>query len=162
MSFEPLAPVTPTSDEREMLLAYLHLQRKMVVQTTVGLTEDEARWTPDGRLTPVIGIVNHLAHVEWRWIDGGLLGRPVSRSEEEFRVGPERTLQQVVDADASRAESTNAAVREASGLDAPCFHVSPPGIDLRYVLIHLIEETAHHAGHAESTREMLDGWRSDW
>ncbi|MEO7556379.1 MAG: DUF664 domain-containing protein [Acidimicrobiales bacterium] len=37
-----------------------------------------------------------------------------------------------------------------------------PDIDLRYVLLHLIEETAHHAGHADATREMLDGTTSDW
>ena len=162
MSFEPPQPVTPTADERELLLGYLELQRRLVVQTTNGLTEEQARWTPDGKLTPIIGLVNHLTCVEWRWIDGGLLRQVVSRSEEEFTVGLDRTLQEVVDSYRARAEATNAAVRGASGLDTPCFHATLQGIDLRYVLIHLIEETAHHAGHAESTREMFDGWRSDW
>ena len=44
--------------------------------------------------------------------------------------------------------------------DGPPAHVilgMPDPIDLRWVVLHLIEETAHHAGHAESTREMLDG-----
>jgi hypothetical protein len=41
------------------------------------------------------------------------------------------------------------AAHELLGLDAP--------IDLRWAVLHLIEETAHHAGHAEATREMLDG-----
>ena len=162
VTFEPPQPVTPTADECELLLGYLELQRRLVVQTTNGLTEEQARWTPDGKLTPIIGLVNHLTCVEWRWIDGGLLRRVVSRSEEEFTVGMDRTLQEVVDAYRARAEATNTAVRGAPGLDTPCVHSSLQGIDLRYVLIHLIEETAHHAGHAKSTRDMLDGWRSDW
>jgi uncharacterized damage-inducible protein DinB len=131
------------------------------VQTINGLSEGRARWTPDGA-PPIIRLVHHLTCVEWRWIDGSLLGQVVSRSEEEFTVGMDRTMQEVVDSYRARAEATNAAVRGASGLDAPCVHSSLQGMDLRYVLIHLIEETAHHAGHAESTREMLDVWRSDW
>ena len=37
----------------------------------------------------------------------------------------------------------------------------PQPIDLRWTLLHLIEETAHHAGHTDATREMLDGTRAD-
>jgi len=170
--FSDPTDVEPTSDERELLLRYLRLQREMVVASTVGLTEDEARWRPDGdRLIPVIGIVNHLTHVEARWIDGAYARRPVAwRSEEEFVVAGDRMLAEVIDEYAARAETTEHTVRAAPGLDAPC--VGPPGlgrseaglssIDLRWVLLHLIEETAHHAGHAESTREMLDGHRSGW
>ena len=61
-----------------------------------GLTDADARWTPDGRLIPLLGIVNHLTHVEWRWIDGGMLGQETSRSEAEFRPGPELTLESAV------------------------------------------------------------------
>ena len=51
----------------------------------------------------------------------------------------------------------------APGLDAPCLRPEAhPDVDLRWVLVHLIEETAHHAGHADATREMLDGAQSGW
>jgi uncharacterized damage-inducible protein DinB len=167
MRFAPQSEVQPSSDERELLLGYLQLQREMVVAATGGLTEDQARWRPDGeRLIPVIGIVNHLAHVEERWIDGLYARKPVApRSEDEFVVGRDRTLAEVVDAYADRADATAAAVRAAPGLDVRC--TVPPTldfgwIDLRWILLHLIEETAHHAGHADATREMLDGHRSDW
>jgi hypothetical protein len=161
----PMDP-EPTSDERELLLRYLHLQREMVVSAAVGLTEEQARWRPGDRLIPLIGIVNHLAHVEQRWIDGSYARKQVPwRSEEEFFVGNERTLTDVIDVYAARAEETDRTVRAAPGLDTRC--AVPPGfpydeIDLRWVLLHLIEETAHHAGHADSTREMLDGHTSDW
>ncbi len=162
MSFSSPSEVAPTPDERELLLGFLHLQRELVVATTIGLTEEQARWTPDDRLVPIVGLVNHLTHVEWRWIDGSFLRKPVSRSEEEFRVGYDRTLGDVVDGYSERAAATGRSVRSAPTLVVDCLHPGLPGIDLRYVLLHLIEETAHHAGHAESTREMLDGTTSNW
>jgi uncharacterized damage-inducible protein DinB len=164
--FDPPTDPVPTRDERELLLRYLHLQRELVASSTVGLTEEQARWRPAGeRLIPIIGIVNHLTCVEARWIDGSYAREPVPwRSEAEFAVGEERTLAEIVDAYATRAEETERVVRSAPDLDAPC--VGPPSlgldIDLRWVLLHLIEETAHHAGHADSTREMLDGHKSDF
>ncbi|MGZ4677783.1 MAG: mycothiol transferase [Acidimicrobiia bacterium] len=82
--FPPPGPVPASADERELLLSFLRHQRELVVSTAVGLTEEQARWQPDGRLIPIIGIVNHLTHVEWRWIDGGMRGERTSRSEAEF------------------------------------------------------------------------------
>jgi hypothetical protein len=162
MGFSLPSDVVPTSDERELLLGFLQLQRELVVAATVGLTEEQARWTPDGKLIAIAGIVNHLTHVEWRWIDGSYLRNAVSRSEEEFTVGFDRTLAEIVDAYFERAQATERTVRDAPGLDAVCVSSGMPDFDLRWVLLHLIEETAHHAGHADSTREMLDGTTSDW
>ncbi|MEW6155634.1 MAG: DinB family protein [Actinomycetota bacterium] len=144
------------TDERELLLSWLQFLRGSVLRKAEGLTEDEARWRPERRLISIAGIVNHLAHVEWRWIDGTLRGEPVSRSEDEFTVPPGRPLADVVASYRARAARTDEAVRAAS-LDDPCHHPRHPGITLRWVLLHLIEETARHAGHADSTREMLDG-----
>jgi uncharacterized damage-inducible protein DinB len=162
MGFRKPSDIEPTSDERELLLRYLQLQREMVVSATDGLSEAQARWRPEGdRLIAVIGIVNHLTCVESRWIDGSYARTSfVPRSEDEFTVGHDRSLADIVDAYAARAEETERTVRAAPGLEAPC--VYPEGADLRWVLLHLIEETAHHAGHADSTREMLDGQISDW
>src|SRR5262245_21743359 len=108
MPFDPPFDVEPTSDERELLLRYLQLQRELVVSATVDLTEEQARWRPaGGQLIALIGIVNHLTHVEARWIDGAYARQTVAwRSEEEFAVGDERTLAQVIDAYARRADET--------------------------------------------------------
>jgi uncharacterized damage-inducible protein DinB len=167
MPFSAPADPIPTGDERELLLRFLQLQRDLVVAATVGLTDEQARWRPDGHhLIALIGIVNHLVHVEERWIDGSYLRLPVPRrTEAEFDVGPDRTLGDVIAEYDRRATATDAAVRGAASLDAPCLgrpDLDPAGIDLRWVLLHLIEETAHHAGHADSTRELLDGRLSDW
>ncbi len=164
MAFGEPRDVPASTDERQLLLGYLQLQRELVVSATAGVSDDQARWRPEGRLISLIGIVNHLIRVEERWIDGSFSrqGVDVWRSEEEFTVGPERTLAEVIGEYEERATATEQTVRSAFGLDAPCIAPGQPGIDLRWVLLHLIEETAHHAGHADSTREMLDGHRSDW
>jgi uncharacterized damage-inducible protein DinB len=164
MAFDQPTDPKPTSDERELLLRFLQTQRELVVWSSVGLSEEQARWQPDGRLISVIGVINHLTHVEWRWIDGSYARtEPVWRTEDEFTVGPERTLAEVVSAYAARAEATDRTVRAAPGLDAPCIRPEAhPDVDLRWVLVHLIEETAHHAGHADATRELLDGRQSGW
>jgi uncharacterized damage-inducible protein DinB len=142
-----------TSDERELLLRWLRFLRGAVIRKVEGLSDSQARWT-DGKLIPLLGIVNHLTHVEWRWIDGGILGQVTSRSEAEFAPGPELTLPAALAAYRERAAATDATVM-ATPLDRPC--LSEPGADLRWVLLHLINETARHAGHADATRELLDG-----
>jgi uncharacterized damage-inducible protein DinB len=144
-------------DERELLLSWLGYLRGSVLRKLDGITDEQARWTPDGRLICLLGIVNHLTHVEWRWIDGGMLGEPVSRSEAEFAPGPELSVAQAADAYRRRAAKTDAAVRSMPSLTEPCHRGDDESRDLRWVLLHLINETARHAGHADATRELLDG-----
>ena len=145
---------TGNANERELLLSWLGYLRAAVHRNAEGLSDDDAHWTPEGALISIVGIVNHLTHVEWRWIDGGMLGNQVSRSDEEFRPGHELTIEAALAAYEQRAAATDAVVR-ATPLDAPCSRGAH--MDLRWVLLHLINETARHAGHADSTRELLDG-----
>jgi uncharacterized damage-inducible protein DinB len=135
-------------------LNWLHYLRGAVVRKVAGLSDEDARWTPEGALLSLLGIVNHLTHVEWRWIEGGMRGQEVSRSEEEFRPGPELTVAAALAAYRERVAATDATVR-AMSLTAPCRWGDQT--DLRWVLLHLINETARHAGHADATRELLDG-----
>ena len=143
-------------DERALLGGTLALLREAVLHKAAGLTEEQGRWTPDGALIPLVGIVNHLAHVEWRWIDGVFLGAEVSRSEEEF-VARSVTLEQAVENYRARGRATDEAIRNAASLDEPAVGRHGPERDLRWILVHLIQETARHAGHADATRELLDG-----
>jgi uncharacterized damage-inducible protein DinB len=143
-------------DERALLLAWLGFLRGAVLRKIEGLDDEQARWRPDGRLISLLGIVNHLTRVEWRWIDGGMRGEPTSRpSEEEFSPGTELSVTEAVSAYRTRAETTDAFVRAAPSLAEPCLRGQ--GRDLRWVLLHLINETGRHAGHADATRELLDG-----
>lgn len=142
-------------NERELLLSWLGYLRGAVRRKVEGLSEEEARWRPEGRLISLLGIVNHLTHVEWRWIDREMLGSEVSRSEEEFHPGPSLTVETALAAYRKRAATTDDVVRGIASLNEPCR--TTVGSDLRWVLLHLINETARHAGHADATRELLDG-----
>ena len=144
-----------TADEQELLLRWLRFLRGAVMRKADGLTEEQGRWRPDGALISLLGIVNHLTRVEWRWIDGGMLGRATDRTEEEFAPGPELTLVEALAAFRARAAATETAVAAMPSLDQPC--TVQKGTDLRWVLLHLINETARHAGHADAVRELLDG-----
>lgn len=151
-------------DERELLLSWLAFLRANIIRKVEGLSEQDARWTPGDALLPLLGIINHLTRVEWRWIDGELLGAEVSRSEAEFRPGPELTVAAALDAYRQRAAATEAAVR-ALPLTAPARREHrgdwDPDQDARWVLLHLIHETAQHGGHADATRELLDGFTGE-
>ncbi len=154
------------------MLRFLHRQREEVVATATALTEAQARWTPDGRLLPIIGVINHLTHVERRWIDGRYLASKFPTREEEFSVPNDISLAKVISTYWEREQETERIVKSAPSLEVPCLGSEeglPPAhvllglsepLDLRWVLLHLIEETAHHAGHADSTREMLDGTKT--
>jgi len=141
-------------DERELLLEWLGYLREAVLRKVTGITDDQGHWTPQERLIPLLGIVNHLTHVEWRWIDGAMLGHAVHRSDAEFSPGPDLTVARAVAAYRERAAKTDAIVR-AHPLDQGS--ISGESVTLRWVLLHLINETARHAGHADAVRELLDG-----
>jgi uncharacterized damage-inducible protein DinB len=143
-----------TPDERELFLRWLQFLRGAVIRKVEGLSDADARWQPEGRLISLLGVINHLTHVEWRWIDGGMLGAEVSRSEGEVRPGQELTVDAAIAAYRERAAATDAVVRSM-----PLTEPSRRGesLDLRWIVLHLINETARHAGHADATRELLDG-----
>ena len=171
MGFAAPRSPTPASDERDLLLGFIRWQREQVVATADGLTDDELRWCPDGRLMPIGGIINHLTHMEWRWIEGRYLASPFPSREAEHVVPDGTSGAELIEVYWQQAQRTEQIVRAAPSLDAPCLgdeggrgpaHALlgfETPITLRWVLLHLVEETAHHAGHADSTREMLDGMK---
>jgi Protein of unknown function (DUF664) len=144
-------------DEKELILQWLGYLRGAVSRNLDGLDDTQARWRPDGSLIPLMGIVYHLTRVEWRWIDGGFCGAEVSRSEEEFRPGTDATIDIALEAYRHRAATTDAIVRSLDLTQQSDAGTWAEGHDLRWVLLHLINETARHAGHADATRELLDG-----
>jgi hypothetical protein len=146
---------TGTPNELELYLRWLAFLRGAVLHKAEGISDEQSRWRPDGKLLPLLGLVNHLTHVEWRWIDGEMLGHPTGKSEDEYFPGPQLTIGAAIEAYRKRAAATDVAVRELRHLSTPSR--AHDGTDLRFVLIHLINETARHAGHADAVRELLDG-----
>jgi hypothetical protein len=148
---------TGSPDEKILLVQWLDYLRGAVLRNLEGLDDRQARWTPDQKLISLLGIVQHLTNVEWRWIDGGFHDAVVSRSQQEFQPGVEVRLDEVVTAYQHRATATDATI-SALLLTQPSGRRSwAKGRDLRWVILHLINETARHAGHADAVRELLDG-----
>src|SRR5215213_736330 len=119
MTFASPSTVIPTSDERELLLRFLQRQREEVVATAEGLSDSQARWTPEGRLLPIVGIINHLAHAEWRWIEGRYLGREFPVRADEF-AAEGMTINEACAAYWNQAQRTNEIVRAAPSLEVAC------------------------------------------
>lgn len=147
-----------TPDELELYLRWLAFLRGAVLRKAAGITDEQARWRPDGKLLPLVGIVNHLTHVEWRWIDGQMLGAETAKDEQEYTPAGLGIADALIGY-RRRAEATDTAVRSIADLGAPCRWGD--GTDLRFVLLHLINETARHAGHADAVRELLDGTKGE-
>src|SRR5918912_934831 len=159
--------VPPVADEREALLAYLAQQRYVLRLAAHGLTDEQARATPAASALSVGGLIKHVAYVERNWI--GMVLQRARGSEEDylagFRFGPDETLAGVLDLYAQVARETEAIIADVADLGqavpvpkgVPWFPADVEAWSVRWVLLHLIEETARHAGHGDIIRESLDG-----
>ena len=148
-------PALVGASERATLRALMDFQRESIVRKLDGLTEDEARrqLVPSG--TSLLWLVTHLTMAELLWICQRFAGEQVSLPGPELR--DEDTIESVV-AGYRAAWARVDAVADAAPLDARC---AEPGrastVDLRWIILHLLEETARHAGHADILRELIDG-----
>jgi hypothetical protein len=158
--------VPAVSDERQGLLAFLAQQRAAVRNAAYGLTEDQARVTTTGSTLSIGGLVKHVAGAEKGWTDR-VLGCDESDPGDyqgylaSFHLGPDERLAGVLDlyeATAARTDEAMAHVDLGRAVPLPTgVPWFPEGATVRWVLLHLIEETARHAGHADIIRESLDG-----
>jgi Protein of unknown function (DUF664) len=162
----------PVADEREGLLAFLAQQRYFVRVATHGLTDEQARATPSVSQLSIGGLIKHLARTERNWMDDVLQRSPRPDNEasaaayvDSFTLRPDETLADALHEYDQVAKETESIVAGIADLGQPV--PVPPGVpwfppdvsawSVRWVLLHLIEETARHAGHADIIRESLDG-----
>lgn len=160
--------VASVADEREGLLAYLAQQRLVLRLTAHGLTDDQARATPTASSLSIGGLIKHVARAERGWMHAVLRRKREWSMDDHhagFRLTPSETLADVLDLYDQAAKETDAVIAEISDLGqivpVPQEIVWLPdditAWSVRWVLFHLIEETARHAGHADIIRESLDG-----
>lgn len=164
--------VPPVTDEREALLAFLGQQRDALRYAAHELSHEQVSERPTVSELCLAGLIKHAARVERAWVSfltDGDTSAFVPGDEVEwadgFRLLDEETLQDVVALSEDQARETEKVVGEISDLGAPLPATTdvvpwiPGGIvwTPRWVLLHLIEETARHAGHADIIRESIDG-----
>ena len=159
--------VRPVADERDGLTAYLDQQRHVLRIAAFGLTDEQVRATPTASPLSVGGLIKHCASVERTWTDIVLQRKRAGAPDEYeagFRVEPGETAADVIALHRAAARETDAAVADLDldhpvpvPRDAPWFPRDVEAWSVRWVVLHLIQETARHAGHADIVREAVDG-----
>jgi len=136
------------------LLALLQYQRDSLIRKVEGAEELAARQSPVGSGTTLLWLVKHLAQAEIRWVVIRFAAKDAALPDDT--VQPDDTTASVVAGYRSASAHADAVVQTAR-LDELCRGPDSGGINLRWVLAHLLEETARHAGHADILRELIDG-----
>jgi uncharacterized damage-inducible protein DinB len=155
-----------TGDERAVLTTYLDYQRGVMRRKIAQLDEDGLRrsMTPSG-LT-LLGMTKHLAYVERYWFGEVFSGEAVEfpwtdeDPDADWRAEPDETPEGVDALYVDVCERSRAVTAGAS-LDDVVTYRGDRRISLRAILVHMIEETARHLGHADLMREAIDGATGD-
>ena len=148
--------------------ALLRQQRDAVRISAFGLSDEQAGRAASVSTLTIGGLIRHLAQVERNWIamvtqtprTGG-----VEDYLEGFRFGADDTLAAALEEYDAAAAETEAVIAGIADLgqpvpvpkDSPWLPTDVEAWSVRWVLLHLIEETAKHAGHADIVRESIDG-----
>ncbi|MEV0980767.1 DinB family protein [Streptomyces sp. NPDC049915] len=154
--------------EKEILRASLDRLRDAVLWKLEGLDEERLRrpMTPSG--TNLLGLVKHLASVEYGWFVETFGREPEPLwfdpySAEDMYASDDETAEQIIAfyGRARTAADRTLAELPLEAVGRPAWHEGRE-VSLRWVLVHMIEETARHAGHMDIARELIDGATGDW
>lgn len=156
-----------TADERDLLLGYLTQQRDGLRFASFGLSEEQIRLRPTRSTLSVGGLIKHAAVTERNWTRI-MVQAPAPGGEDEYRdsfaVSDDETLAGLLTTLDEVGQETAEAVAGLDSLEvrvplppAPWFPDNPEGFSARWILLHVLEELARHAGHADIVREQIDG-----
>jgi uncharacterized damage-inducible protein DinB len=146
------------ASEREMLNAWLDYHRATLLQKISEVSEEDARRrTVAPSALSLLSLVKHLAYVERWWFAVVFDGQEDKGfPEDDFQLEPEDTIQGIVDLYRAEVEKSRQIVAKAD-FDELSRLAERPGVSLRWIVSHMIEETARHNGHADLLREAIDG-----
>lgn len=154
----PVPFVGPT-DEKEGITLFLEEQRRAILAKLDGLDDEQAKRRSTVSDFCLLTVVKHVAFVEHRWFQLEVARRDVPGlwpppDDRELRVEPTDSVASVRERYEQIIEENRTILAEVDDLD----EISPAtGVNRRWVLLHLIEELARHAGHADIIREAIDG-----
>ncbi|MEV5441471.1 DinB family protein [Streptomyces sp. NPDC052644] len=157
-------PAAP--DERAHLVTFLDYVRDTAIAKCDGLGADGARSAPlpHSPLMTAAGLISHLRWVEHYWLEAMFLGEedrtPWTREDpdREMRIALDIPLPRLI-AEYREQSDRLRDVIAGHDLDATARRPVRDGVhvSLRWILLHLIEETARHNGHLDAIRELTDG-----
>ena len=153
--------VRGSTDELQLLERFLDFHRDAVVRKVRDLDREAATRSLVESPTTLLGIVKHLSDVEGFWFSEVLAGEPLEYAwsdddpDGDWRIGDDDTVEGVVAAYERACARSRDLVAGRSPLDLAASAKKP--LTLRWIMVHMIEETARHAGHADILRELVDG-----
>ncbi|MQS34145.1 DinB family protein [Streptomyces katsurahamanus] len=160
-------PAEAHGDERGALLSFVEAQRGALRRSVLGLTEEQAGSLPSASELSLSGLLKHVAETELNWLRlAQRMPNERARTQEtwadSFRLVDGETVAETLEFWDSVVRETERFVHALPSLndtfplpEAPWF---PKGeVSMRWLLLHLLEETGRHAGHADVIRESLDG-----
>ncbi|WP_406366795.1 DinB family protein [Streptomyces sp. NBC_01546] len=158
-------------DERGTLLAFVEAQRAALRESALGLSEEQAASRPTASELSLSGLLKHAAEVELNWLRMAQQ-RPNERQRsreawgEAFSLAEGESMSSVLafwDGVTRELETFILAVPSLDDVfplpPAPWFPKDAK-VSMRWLLLHLVEEYARHAGHADIVRETLDGTKA--
>lgn len=155
-----VGPPDGGSDEKATLLAFLDYVRDAVIAKAQGLDDRRGRTpgVPSG--TSVLGLVKHLTAAELYWFAWAFEGADVEHPDFGMDLAEKDSADGLLAAYRRAVERSNEIVERCDDLSHACARPAGKAAvvrSMRWVLVHMIEETARHAGHADILREQADG-----
>lgn len=147
-----------TGSETEVLKLMLAFQRLEMIRLASDLTEAQSHWRPHAGANSIAGMISHLAWVERWWFESVFQGGPDVRADPRwpgFAAADDQSMADLIASYSSAWQRSNEVWDAASLDDEVDTHHGPTS--LRWIIVHMIEETARHAGHADITRQLIDG-----
>ena len=150
-------------DEKEVLGGFLDHYRKTMLAICEGLTEEQVRKPMVASGTSLLGMMQHLAWTERGWFTEVVAQQKVDYPFDEedpdadFKVADDVTKEEIFDLYRQACDESRAILEKASLDDLAWVEYRKLNYNVRWVVVHMIEETARHAGHADILREMIDG-----
>jgi uncharacterized damage-inducible protein DinB len=150
--------------EAETLEGFLDFQRATLLWKLEGLDDEQLRrgMVPSG--TSLLGLVKHLAYVERSWFQRVWAGQEVSfpwtreDPDADWRIEPDETTADVLALYHRECDRSREIVAATASLGEAVVHPRwKEEVSRRWILAHMLEETARHVGHADILREQLDG-----
>ncbi|MGH2754069.1 MAG: DinB family protein [Actinomycetota bacterium] len=146
--------------EKEVLAGFLDHYRRTMLDICDGLTEEQLRrvMVPSGNT--LLGMIKHLAYVERGWFQENVANEPWDYPGDpllDFQVGADESKEDIFEMYRRSCARSREALAAASLDDMVQNPERSRDYNVRWVVVHMIEETARHAGHADILREMIDG-----
>ncbi|MFI0990690.1 DinB family protein [Streptomyces exfoliatus] len=155
-----VGPPDGGSDEKSTLLAFLNYVREAVAAKARGLDDGKGRTPGVASGTSVLGLVKHLTAAEVYWFSWAYEGADIEHPDLGMALSEEDTADGLLAAYRGAVERSNEIIERCDDLSLPCARAAGRAAvvrSMRWVLVHMIEETARHAGHADILREQADG-----